>query len=460
MGIKLEGDNRKSVFEGDSNIMAEVREEVRENQGEPVVVRRRNVVRQRVNGNARQGNRILWIILGLALLAVLGWHFLLGSGRPALDRFLANTRQGTWNFATLVGLESQAQADPNAVPMAPIVENIDVVISGQIDWNEDLLLIDFKLEPGLAPNVMVQYAQTGKPNTVPWTFNVPANTTVIVGGYSVSRDGVLRSNGYYAAIPALTRMENLVVTDGFILLVNPAAAKAEFCHRLAQVKAQRIDGKDPWVAQHVDMPADWGTCDEQYSVPVDSGDGGSLPLNATPVPGTIATAVPTQSPTGYAASGCNLRAIVNDVVSSTPLVRAVTGSVTLNSQTPKPLPLDGNTYNWYDVTANGVRGWMANSCLRGAVIVAPAGSTVSQGAAAVSTAICPSGGVGLATGPAILETQVDGVWSVVKLNAGSTYMMPAGACWAMPSQNQLNAEYPGHAETYQAKNAGAPSKEM
>lgn len=58
---------------------------------------------------------------------------------------------------------------------------------------------------------------------------------------------------------------------------------------------------------------------------------------------------------------------------------------------------------------------------------------------------------GESVGPVIMEGEVNGKATVVKLNAGSTYTLAAGGCFSLPSQSALDARWPDHKAEFLAK---------
>lgn len=164
------------------------------------------------------------------------------------------------------------------LPLAPVIHDQNVITSGQIDWDENMRIADFREDVGLS-QVPVLYAQSGKPNTLEWDLSVQDGTMMVVGGFNISfeidDEEYTFTDGYYTVFPEGMDIDNLLIQDGFALIADEDDAEEELCYRLAQVVAHQRDSWDPWAMATVDMPQDW-ECVGVYTVPVDEGPSGEL----------------------------------------------------------------------------------------------------------------------------------------------------------------------------------------
>lgn len=187
---------------------------------------------------------------------------------------------------------TDAPADGNFYGVPPLPVKVTPKVVGEIDWNERLIVDNWIVAPGVAPNVTLQYMQSSVDGTLDLDepFQVPAGTKLIVGGYNVSstvegKDGKSISfngdAGIYGVYPTGTVLLKLKVTDGFVALALDKDAQVEFCARLAQAVAEK------WALSAAYPDPSWQApvCEGVIPVPVDSDrlHGGSLP-KLTPTP--------------------------------------------------------------------------------------------------------------------------------------------------------------------------------
>lgn len=155
-------------------------------------------------------------------------------------------------------------------PMTPVVE-------GLIDWDHLALMDEWEEFPGVAEGVQVLYVQSGVPNkinlpTLPGVTDsqVPTGTTLVVGGYSVSfrvgEKSYSFTKGFYGSFLEGTKVANMVIEDGFAVLVRRDDARAEYCARVAQAINQK------WAHSHLYRPATWSdpVCEGVVTTPLDN----------------------------------------------------------------------------------------------------------------------------------------------------------------------------------------------
>lgn len=94
------------------------------------------------------------------------------------------------------------------------------------------------------------YVETGVSGTKTWNLEANSQEVIIVGGVTVDDT----SGGVYRAIDGPTEVE-LIVTNGFALVINDEWAAQEFCFRVDQ--ARQFD----WAHAHVEPLSEWETCD-------------------------------------------------------------------------------------------------------------------------------------------------------------------------------------------------------
>lgn len=176
-------------------------------------------------------------------------------------------------------------APPRPIQLTPVVRE------NPIDWNEQLQIDEWIAQPGLAPDVVIYYVQSGVEQVLELKdFQVPEGAVLLFGAVSINLtvedatgQPISRSfgGGIYGALPSGTVVRNSRTVDGFQGVVNEAEARIEFCYRLAQARAEQ------WALSLSFPLPEWGEepCSGEFVVPLDSDrqHGGTLP-SGTPVP--------------------------------------------------------------------------------------------------------------------------------------------------------------------------------
>ncbi|HET7099010.1 MAG TPA: hypothetical protein VFI61_02155 [Patescibacteria group bacterium] len=213
---------------------------------------------------------IILLIAALVAYALPNSNSRAESGQPVLEASTSTPQLELAPTATPIVPTLQ-------VPWTPVPEFV-AQAEGLIDWDELALMGDWVKGPGLTPDVDVLYVQSGVPNSVKLPglpFVVPNGEHLIFGALSASlsiedNDGKVNSydygSGFYAAIPGGTNVTNLVVNNGFALLVADQNAENEFCNRVSQAYAE------DWAHSHLYHSPAWTApvCAGIYSVPLDS----------------------------------------------------------------------------------------------------------------------------------------------------------------------------------------------
>jgi len=213
---------------------------------------------------------LLVVVAGLAICAGLGYYFV-------QDRQSAQLQQ-TSELATpqsvAIVQPTPASAQPFSPPGQPSVQPVQSaqvvqptpgldfgqplkkqpvtpVVGNRIDWPHGTAMPNWISAVGLT-GARVFYAQTskqGKFDAIPTlpdqtVFTVPPGAVLIVGGFTVnttlgSGKSYAVSNGFYGALSEGTVVTTATIVDGFVLLIENANARKEYCARVTQAFNER-----------------------------------------------------------------------------------------------------------------------------------------------------------------------------------------------------------------------------